>query len=49
MRLADFIAANLEPILADWEAFARTHIPAGEAMDVAGLRDWSSPRIVDSV
>src|SRR3954464_5783086 len=42
MRLADFIASNLEPILADWEAFARTHIPAGEAMDVDGLRDHAA-------
>ena len=42
MRLADFIATNLEPILAEWEAFARTHIPAGEAMDVAGLRDHAA-------
>jgi hypothetical protein len=38
MRLSDFIVANLEPILAEWETFARTHIPAGEAMDVAGDR-----------
>src|SRR3954447_2135164 len=42
MRLADFIAINLEPILAEWETFARTHIPAGEAMDVAGLRDHAA-------
>src|SRR4051812_47741247 len=42
MRLADFIATTLEPILADWETFARTHIPAGEAMDVAGLRDHAA-------
>src|SRR3954469_2451149 len=42
MRLADFIAANLEPILAEWETFARTHIPAGEAMDVEGLRDHAA-------
>lgn len=42
MRLADFIAANPEPILAEWEAFARTHIPAGEAMDVASLRDHAA-------
>jgi signal transduction histidine kinase len=42
MRLADFIATNLEPILADWEDFARTHIPAGEVMDVAGLRDHAA-------
>ncbi|HEX2080058.1 MAG TPA: sensor histidine kinase [Longimicrobium sp.] len=39
MRLADFIAANREPILAEWEAFARTCAPAGAAMDIAGLRD----------
>ncbi len=38
MRLADFIVSNLEPILAEWETFARTHIPAGEAMDVGGDR-----------
>ena len=37
MRLADFLATNLEPILAEWEAFARTHVPVGEAMDVAGF------------
>src|SRR3954463_15238190 len=42
MRLADFIVANLEPILAEWETFARTHIPAGEAMDVAALRDHAA-------
>jgi signal transduction histidine kinase len=42
MRLADFIATNLEPILVEWEAFARTHVPAGEAMDVAALRDHAA-------
>ena len=42
MRLSDFIVSNLEPILAEWEAFARTHIPAGEAMDVAALRDHAA-------
>jgi hypothetical protein len=42
MRLADFIAANPEPILAEWEAFARTHVPAGEVMDVAALRDHAA-------
>jgi len=25
-----------------WEAFARTHVPAGEAMDVVGLRDHAA-------
>jgi signal transduction histidine kinase len=39
MRLADFIAANYEPILSEWVAFAETCGPAGEQMDVVGLRD----------
>jgi len=38
MRLADFILANIEPILQEWEAFART-IWAGAAIDPAALRD----------
>ncbi|HWJ23977.1 MAG TPA: HAMP domain-containing sensor histidine kinase [Gemmatimonadaceae bacterium] len=39
MRLADFIRANREPILVEWEAFARTCAPAAGTMDVAALRD----------
>ena len=39
MRLADFILANREPILTEWEAFARTCAPSGPPMDVAALRD----------
>ena len=39
MRLADFILSNREPILAEWEAFARTCVPAGGPMDVTALRD----------
>jgi hypothetical protein len=39
MRLAEFILANREPILAEWEAFARTCAPASGPMDVAALRD----------
>lgn len=39
MRLADFILANREQILADWEAFARTCAPASDVMDVTALRD----------
>jgi signal transduction histidine kinase len=39
MRLADFILANREPIVADWEAFARTCVPAGRPMDITALRD----------
>jgi hypothetical protein len=39
MRLADFIRANREPILAEWETFARTCAPASGTMDVQALRD----------
>lgn len=39
MRLADFIRAHRAPILAEWEAFARTCAPASGTMDVAALRD----------
>lgn len=39
MRLADFIVTNREPILAEWEAFARTCTPASGAMNVDALRD----------
>lgn len=39
VRLADFILANREPILAEWEAFARTCTPASAAMNIAALRD----------
>ncbi len=40
--LADFIVANREPILAEWEAFARTCTPASGAMDIVGLRDHAN-------
>ena len=39
MRLADFIADNLEPILAEWVKFAATSGPAARAMDQVALRD----------
>src|SRR5688500_3975924 len=39
MRLADFILENREPILAEWEEFARTCLPASEGMNIAELRD----------
>lgn len=38
MRLAEFILSNLEPILREWEGFARTLAP-GSALGVVGLRD----------
>lgn len=39
MRLSDFIVKNREPILVEWEAFARSCGPAGGSMDVSTLRD----------
>lgn len=39
MRLAEFIQTNREPILAEWEAFARTCAPASGTMNVEALRD----------
>lgn len=42
MRLADFILENREPILAEWEKFARTCLPASEGMNIAELRDHAN-------
>lgn len=42
MRLAEFILTNREPILAEWEAFARTCAPASGSMDIAALRDHAN-------
>jgi signal transduction histidine kinase/ActR/RegA family two-component response regulator len=39
VRLADFIAANVEPILAEWELFARGIWPKGATVDPTELRD----------
>jgi signal transduction histidine kinase len=39
MRLADFISRNEEPILAQWEAFAASLLPAAACMESSGLRD----------
>src|SRR5688572_33278378 len=38
MRLPDFILANIEPVLAEWEVFARGIAP-GAKMDALALRD----------
>lgn len=38
MRLGDFILTNVEPILVEWEEFARG-LPPGSVMDVVALRD----------
>jgi signal transduction histidine kinase len=42
MRLPQFIVANSEPILAEFEEFARTHTAAGETMDIQSLRDHAA-------
>src|SRR5688500_2844183 len=39
MRLADFILANIEPILAAWESFAQGIWPEGTDSDPQQLRD----------
>jgi len=39
MRLADFISSNLENILSEWVAFARTKIALGQGMTDLALRD----------
>jgi signal transduction histidine kinase len=42
MRLAEFILANRGPILAEWEAFAKSCSPASGTMNVASLADHAS-------
>jgi hypothetical protein len=39
VRLVDFILANVEPILVEWESFARSIWPNGVTADPAELRD----------
>src|SRR4051794_5434702 len=41
MRLADFILSNVEPILVEWEAFARSISP-GATMNKLALRDHAA-------
>jgi signal transduction histidine kinase len=42
MRLSDLIRDRKEPILADFEKFARTHTSPGTSMDIGALRDHAS-------
>ncbi|MHB0949581.1 MAG: ATP-binding protein [Gemmatimonadaceae bacterium] len=44
-RLAAFIRANTEAILAEWEAFARS-LPSGETMDIVALRDHAKEMLL---
>lgn len=39
MRISRFITANMEKILAEWEAFAKTQLPAATGMSDLALRD----------
>ncbi len=44
-RLSRFIRDNVEPILAEWETFARS-LPEGAAMNVAALRDHAKEMLL---
>lgn len=48
MRLAEFIATRSDEIMADWEAFAVTRLPAGSKMDALALRDHA-PQILRAI
>ena len=48
MRLADFILRQPEPILAQWEAFAASLVPAAAIMEPSALRDHA-PEILRAV
>jgi hypothetical protein len=43
MRLAEFILSSMEAILAEWEAFAATLLPAATGMTQLALRDHAQP------
>lgn len=47
MRLGDFISNNIEPILVEWEAFARTIEPPALTMDSDELRDHAMNMLQD--
>ena len=48
MRLADFILRDMENILANWEAFAATRLPAAASMASLELRDHAQ-QILEAV
>jgi signal transduction histidine kinase len=48
MRLADFILSDMEAILARWEAFAATSMPAAAHMNSRALRDHAQ-QILEAV
>ncbi|MBP0595943.1 sensor histidine kinase [Paraburkholderia sp. LEh10] len=48
MRLADFILRHTEPILAQWEAFAASLVPAAVNLEPSALRDHA-PQILRAI
>src|SRR6476469_1715196 len=48
MRLADFIESNNEAILAEWEMFAASLLPAASGMTSLALRDHAK-QILEAV
>lgn len=48
MTLSEFIRGNHKAIVDEWEAFARTMLPAAGVMDRAGLRDHAG-EILDAI
>jgi len=48
VRLADFILHSMGPILAEWEAFAATLLPAAAGLDSLALRDHAQ-QILEAV
>src|SRR5262245_21652558 len=48
MRLADFILRDIESILAEWEAFASTILPAAANMSALASRDHAK-QILEAV
>jgi signal transduction histidine kinase len=49
MRLGDFITENIEPILAEWEAFATTIVPPALTMDSKALRNHARQMLQEIV
>jgi signal transduction histidine kinase len=46
MQLSRFIRVNIEPIVAEWEAFARSMAPPNSTMDIAELRDHAKQMLL---
>lgn len=43
LQLSGFISENMDEIVAEWEAFARTLLPAAATMTSLALRDHARP------